>query len=174
MELSTELPEHHLCHILWVEASHQVNPDSRGGEIGNSLVGQWLRLKLPLQGAWVQSLVGELRSCKPKKKKKKGGEIIPPCGSRSSKITLQRGMNTGVGVILSRAIIVTILHRDGAQSSYTGSACTQRPMNFSLTLVNNLAPPSLFRTPFSASPAQKICPLAVPPVWGPVYALWPC
>ena len=29
---------------------------------GTSLVVQWLRLHLPMQGAWVQSLVGELRS----------------------------------------------------------------------------------------------------------------
>ena len=30
--------------------------------IVTSLVGQWLRLCLPMQGVWVQSLVGELRS----------------------------------------------------------------------------------------------------------------
>ena len=28
-------------------------------------MGQWLRLCLPMQGAWIQSLVGELRSHMP-------------------------------------------------------------------------------------------------------------
>ena len=28
---------------------------------GDSLVVQWLRIKLPMQGTWVQPLVGELR-----------------------------------------------------------------------------------------------------------------
>ena len=32
---------------------------------GTSLVVQWLRIHLPMQGTWVQSLVGELRSHKP-------------------------------------------------------------------------------------------------------------
>ena len=34
-------------------------------QLGTSLVAQWLRLLLPLQGARVQSLAGELRSCVP-------------------------------------------------------------------------------------------------------------
>ena len=42
---------------------------------GTSLVVQWLRLHLPMQGSWVQPLVGELRShmlqVPPKIKKKK-------------------------------------------------------------------------------------------------------
>ena len=29
---------------------------------GTSLVVQWLRIRLPMQGTWVPSLVGELRS----------------------------------------------------------------------------------------------------------------
>ena len=29
---------------------------------GTSLVVQWLRIRLPMQGAWVRALVGELRS----------------------------------------------------------------------------------------------------------------
>ena len=36
-----------------------------------SLVVQWLRLYLPLQGVWAQSLVEELRSLVPEGKKKK-------------------------------------------------------------------------------------------------------
>ena len=32
---------------------------------------QWLRIRLPTQGVWVQSLVEELRSHMPKKKKTK-------------------------------------------------------------------------------------------------------
>ena len=36
---------------------------------------QWLRSVLPLQGAWVQSLVGELRSCMLHRKKKKEEEV---------------------------------------------------------------------------------------------------
>ena len=32
---------------------------------GTSLVVQWLRLRLPMQGVWVRSLVGELRSHMP-------------------------------------------------------------------------------------------------------------
>ena len=39
---------------------------------GASLVAQWLRLLLPLQGAWVWFLIGELRSWKPR-----GPCIIP-------------------------------------------------------------------------------------------------
>lgn len=35
--------------------------------------------------------------------------------------------------------------------------CTQRPMNFGLTLGNNLVPPNVFLTPFSARPARKLC-----------------
>ena len=31
---------------------------------GNSMAAQWWRLSLPLQGAWVQSLVREVKSCK--------------------------------------------------------------------------------------------------------------
>ena len=46
------------------------------GDEWTSLAVQWLRLHtLPMQGAWIQSLVGEIRSHKPhgmaKKKKKK-------------------------------------------------------------------------------------------------------
>ena len=37
----------------------------RNCETGNSLVVQWLRLVLSLTRARVQSLIGELRSCKP-------------------------------------------------------------------------------------------------------------
>ena len=39
---------------------------------GTSLVVQWLRSAFPVQGTWVQSLVGELRSHMAKKKKKNG------------------------------------------------------------------------------------------------------
>ena len=39
---------------------------------GTSLVVRWLRLYLPMQGLWVQSLVAELRShVSPSQKKKK-------------------------------------------------------------------------------------------------------
>lgn len=44
------------------------------------MVVPWLRLRLSRQGAWVRSLVGELRSCMPygvakeKKKKRAGGK----------------------------------------------------------------------------------------------------
>ena len=50
---------------------------------GTSLVVQWLRSAFPVQGTWVQSLVGELRSHmakkkkKRKKKKKKNGPFLP-------------------------------------------------------------------------------------------------
>ena len=37
---------------------------------GTSLVVQWLRLHLPMQGVWVQSLVAELRSHMPPGQKK--------------------------------------------------------------------------------------------------------
>ena len=33
--------------------------------IGTSLVVQWLRIHLPMQGTWVRSLIGELRSHMP-------------------------------------------------------------------------------------------------------------
>ena len=39
--------------------------------LGTSLVIQWLRLCLPMQRLWVQSLVGELRSHMPQAKKPK-------------------------------------------------------------------------------------------------------
>ena len=39
--------------------------------LGTSLVVQWLRLNLPMQGVWVQSLVGELRSHTPHGQKTK-------------------------------------------------------------------------------------------------------
>ena len=32
------------------------------------VAGQWLRIRLPMQGTWVPSLVGELRSCMPQAK----------------------------------------------------------------------------------------------------------
>ena len=34
-------------------------------DMETSLVVQWLRLRLPVQGAWVKSVVGELRSYMP-------------------------------------------------------------------------------------------------------------
>lgn len=37
----------------------------KNNNLGTSLAIQWLRFELPVQGAWVQSLVGELRSCLP-------------------------------------------------------------------------------------------------------------
>ena len=40
-------------------------------EIGTSLLVQWLRLRLPMQGVRVQSLVGELRSHMPRGQKTK-------------------------------------------------------------------------------------------------------
>jgi len=40
-------------------------------EVGTSLAVQWLRLHLPMQGVWVQSLVRELRSHMPEKQKRK-------------------------------------------------------------------------------------------------------
>ena len=45
---------------------------------GTSPVVQWLRIHLPIQGAWVQSLVGELRSHMPRStaKKKKRNTIL--------------------------------------------------------------------------------------------------
>ena len=39
--------------------------------MGTSLVAQWLRLHLPMQGDQAQSLVGDLRSHMPHRKKKK-------------------------------------------------------------------------------------------------------
>ena len=40
-------------------------------ELRTSLVAQWLRLRLPMQGMWVRSLVGELRSHMPHSQKTK-------------------------------------------------------------------------------------------------------
>ena len=40
-------------------------------ELGTSLVVQWIRLHLPMQGVRVQSLVGELRSHVPRGQKTK-------------------------------------------------------------------------------------------------------
>ena len=43
---------------------------------GNSLVVQWLGLGAFTAGVWVRSLVGELRSCKVRKKKKRKKKLI--------------------------------------------------------------------------------------------------
>ena len=37
-------------------------PQNRNIPLGTSLAVQWLRLRLPIQGVWVRSLVRELRS----------------------------------------------------------------------------------------------------------------
>ena len=59
----------------WLQSPHSAAFPQERLTLGNSLVVQWLRLTLPLQGPQVQSLVGELRSCMPhsaaKKKKKR-------------------------------------------------------------------------------------------------------
>ena len=55
------------------ELPHPPEPEARGGGRVNyrkqclrtSLVVQWLRILLPMQGTWVRSLVGELRSHMP-------------------------------------------------------------------------------------------------------------
>ena len=104
---------------------------------------------------------------------------IPSCGSRSSKVQLQRGMNTEVGVILWGAIIVTTLPRDGAQSSHTGSARPTHVPRDLRTLVSLLATACCLPA-CSSLPSQPVQLLrsawtyAVSLVWGPVYALWPC
>ena len=51
----------------------------RGSNRGDSLIVQWLRLHLPMQGVWVLSLVEELRSTRhggPKKSKGKTEAIL--------------------------------------------------------------------------------------------------
>ena len=53
----------HICHIF-VSDSPLLPPSStfKNPCDGTSLAVPWLRLRLPIQGLWVQSLVGELRS----------------------------------------------------------------------------------------------------------------
>ena len=48
----------------------------RVGRPGTSLVVQWLTLRLPIQGVYVRSLVGELRSLMAKKPKHKTETIM--------------------------------------------------------------------------------------------------
>ena len=43
----------------------------RAQPLGTSLATQWLRLYLPMQGVWIWSLVGELRTHMPKKQEQK-------------------------------------------------------------------------------------------------------
>ena len=52
--------------VLGGLSSHALkSPSEPAGFLGTSLVVQWLRTRLPMQGMWVQSLVGELRSYMP-------------------------------------------------------------------------------------------------------------
>ena len=44
--------------LVWTEATI----DAEWQQGGTSLAVQWLKIHLPMQGMWVQSLVGELRS----------------------------------------------------------------------------------------------------------------
>ena len=55
---------HRCCGLLWHSQSHLDDLESRGGygHEETSLVVQWLRIHLAMQGMWVGSLVGELRS----------------------------------------------------------------------------------------------------------------
>ena len=46
-----------------LEKEKQIKPKIRSKEIGTSLVEQWLGICLPMQGTWVQSLVGEDPTC---------------------------------------------------------------------------------------------------------------
>ena len=50
---------------------------------GTSLVVQWLRLCASNAGAWVRSLVGELRSCKMQSRKKKKKNLKRASGSKT-------------------------------------------------------------------------------------------
>jgi len=61
---------------------------SSGGAPGTSLVAQWLRIHLSMQGKWVPSLAEELRShmptCAPKPKNPEGQNKEPThCGEES-------------------------------------------------------------------------------------------
>ena len=66
----------HTIHSLWI--MYSVAPNNNNKLDGNSLVVQWLGLGGFTAGAWVWSLVGELRSCNlydlAKKKKKRRGD----------------------------------------------------------------------------------------------------
>ena len=58
-----QLLQCHLCCILLVKASCKFSPDLRNVDIGASLVVQWLRICLPVQGTRVQALVQEDPTC---------------------------------------------------------------------------------------------------------------
>ena len=45
-------------------AKQTTTAHSRNGEPGASLVVQWLRIRLPMQGTWVQALVREDLTCR--------------------------------------------------------------------------------------------------------------
>ena len=69
MDISTKISEHHCCCVLLVEASHQVNLDSRGGEIGNSI--QWLGLYMFIVRGTGSIPGWGIKSWKPKKKRER-------------------------------------------------------------------------------------------------------
>ena len=49
--------------LVWRQGSHAIHSSSRNGmRVRTSLVIQWLRICLPMQGTWVRSLVRELGS----------------------------------------------------------------------------------------------------------------
>ena len=58
---ASTVPGNLLAHRCWTKQIWYLS-SRNGGWDGTSLVVQWLRLHLPMQGVWVQSLVGELRS----------------------------------------------------------------------------------------------------------------
>ena len=49
--------------LSWMGRSYKTGLCLRAQALGTSLVVQWLRIHLPVQGIWVQSLVWEDRTC---------------------------------------------------------------------------------------------------------------
>ena len=54
--LETKIP-----HAIW---RGQKKKNNKKNKIGTSLVAQWLRILLPMQGTWVRALVGEDPTCR--------------------------------------------------------------------------------------------------------------
>ena len=65
--------DHHHMTICWVSVSYQIKPPKLYQKAikGNSLAVQWLGPSVFTAGAWVQPLVGELRSRKLRSEAKK-------------------------------------------------------------------------------------------------------
>ena len=61
---ATKIPQSHVAKTTTTKEKGKKNQPQL--IFRTSLVVQWLRIRLAMQGTWVQSLVGELRSHKPR------------------------------------------------------------------------------------------------------------